>query len=87
MENAQYRLEMQGISKQFGGIRALHDVSLKVEPGEIHALVGENGAGKSTLIKILSGAYSRDTGTIRIDGKEVSITSPIDAIRDRKSVV
>ena len=79
MKNAQYRLEMQNISKWFGGIHALSDVSVQVEPGEIHALIGENGAGKSTLIKILSGAYTRDTGTICIDGKEASIATPLDA--------
>lgn len=62
-------LEMQGISKTFNGLRVLKNVSLKVYPGEIHALMGENGAGKSTLMKILSGAYQADDGgTIRIDG-------------------
>ena len=76
MENVQYRLEMQHISKRFGGIQALNDVSVQVAPGEIHALIGENGAGKSTLIKILSGAYTRDSGTICIDGKQVNISSP-----------
>ena len=79
MESVQYRLEMQHISKRFGGIQALDDVSVQVSPGEIHALVGENGAGKSTLIKILSGAYTRDSGTICIDGEEVSISSPLAA--------
>ncbi len=79
MENVQYRLEMQHISKRFGGIQALNDVSVQVAPGEIHALIGENGAGKSTLIKILSGAYTRDSGTICIDGKQVNISSPLDA--------
>lgn len=79
MGNAQYRLEMQNISKQFGGIRALNDVTVKVKPGEIHALIGENGAGKSTLIKILSGAYTRDSGTILIDGETANIVSPLDA--------
>ena len=67
----QYRLEMKNITKRFGGVKALTDVSLKVEPGEIHALIGENGAGKSTLMKILSGAYQRDSGQIFIDGREV----------------
>lgn len=79
MEQTQYRLEMQNISKQFGGIRALNDVTVRVKPGEIHSLIGENGAGKSTLIKILSGAYSKDAGTVCIDGKQVNITSPLDA--------
>ena len=72
----QYRLEMKNITKRFGGVKALTDVSLKVEPGEIHALIGENGAGKSTLMKILSGAYQRDSGQIFIDGREVKITNP-----------
>ena len=72
----QYRLEMKGITKHFGGVKALTDVSLSVEPGEIHALIGENGAGKSTLMKILSGAYQRDKGQIFIDGHEVKITNP-----------
>ena len=79
MENENYRLEMRGISKRFGGIRALEDVSVKIKPGEIHALIGENGAGKSTLIKILSGAYTRDQGEILIDGVDAGITSPMDA--------
>lgn len=76
MQNSEYRLEMRNITKHFGGVKALTDVSLKVEPGEIHALIGENGAGKSTLMKILSGAYVRDGGQIFIDGKEVKISDP-----------
>ena len=75
----QYRLEMKNITKHFGGVKALTDVSLRVEPGEIHALIGENGAGKSTLMKILSGAYQRDSGQIFIDGKEVKISTPKDS--------
>jgi len=71
-----YRVEMLGITKSFGGVRALNDVSFRVRPGEIHALVGENGAGKSTLMKILSGAYQKDAGRILIDGEPVEITSP-----------
>ncbi|HIJ70617.1 MAG TPA: sugar ABC transporter ATP-binding protein [Planctomycetes bacterium] len=73
---SEYRVEMTGIGKSFGGVNALKDVSFRVRPGRIHALVGENGAGKSTLMKILSGAYSKDAGWIKIDGKEVSIPNP-----------
>ena len=69
----EYRLEMKGITKRFGKVTALNDVSLQIRPGEIHALVGENGAGKSTLMKILSGAYTKDEGTIIVDGREVNI--------------
>ena len=75
----EYKLEMRGISKSFGGVHALSDVSLRVKPGEIHALLGENGAGKSTLMKILSGAYKRDSGEILIDGKPVKIDGPKDS--------
>jgi ribose transport system ATP-binding protein len=67
---------MRNISKSFGGVAALDNVSFRVLPGEIHALVGENGAGKSTLVKILSGAIQRDNGFIKIDGKKVQIKNP-----------
>jgi len=72
----QHRVQMTGISKSFGGVHALNDVSFEVRPGEIHALVGENGAGKSTLMKILSGAYQKDSGEIVIDGRPANISSP-----------
>jgi ribose transport system ATP-binding protein len=75
------RVELRNISKSFGGIVALKNVTLKVLPGEIHALVGENGAGKSTLMKILSGAYMKDTGQIFIDGIEVNIRNTHDSKR------
>jgi ribose transport system ATP-binding protein len=76
-------LEMRHISKTFGSMAALKDVSLSVERGEVHALMGENGAGKSTLMKILSGAYRADAGgSILIDGREVDIDGP-QAGRDR----
>lgn len=71
-----YRVEMNNITKSFTGVHALKDVSISVKPGEIHALIGENGAGKSTLMKILSGAYQKDTGKIKIDGKPVEILNP-----------
>ena len=73
---SEFAVEMRGISKHFGGIRALDHVSFSVRRGEVHALLGENGAGKSTLMKILSGAYRRDEGEIRVGGKEVEIGNP-----------
>ncbi len=69
-------LEMRNISKQYPGVRALDDVSLSVEVGEIHALLGENGAGKSTMMKILAGAQSKDSGEILLNGAPVQIDSP-----------
>ncbi|MDQ0471450.1 ATP-binding cassette domain-containing protein [Labrys wisconsinensis] len=72
-------LEMSHISKSFGAITALVDVSIKLRQGEVLALVGDNGAGKSTLIKILSGFHQPDTGTIVSRGREVRFGSPRDA--------
>lgn len=70
---------MRGINKSFPGVKALQNVDFSLNKGEIHALMGENGAGKSTLIKVLTGVYSKDGGTINLDGKVVSIHSPQDA--------
>ncbi|WP_316569167.1 sugar ABC transporter ATP-binding protein [Neobacillus sp. YIM B06451] len=75
-----YIVEMSNISKHFGGVKALTDVSMGIKKGEIHALIGENGAGKSTLMKILAGAYQKDEGQILIEGKEVKIASPKNAM-------
>ncbi len=72
-------LEMHGIVKTFPGVRALQNVDFFLNRGEIHALMGENGAGKSTLIKVLTGVYPKDGGTILLDGKTVAIHSPSDA--------
>ncbi|RIV26193.1 sugar ABC transporter ATP-binding protein [Alicyclobacillaceae bacterium I2511] len=72
-------LELQHITKSFFGNKALDDVTFTAYPGEIHALVGQNGAGKSTLMKILSGAYTADSGKVFVDDKEVLISSPKDA--------
>ena len=70
---------MLGISKTFPGVRALENVDLKLNAGEVHALLGENGAGKSTLIKVLTGALGADAGEIRLDGKPVHIHTTADA--------
>ena len=72
-------VELKNISISFGGIRAVDNVSLNVEAGQVVGLLGHNGAGKSTLIKILSGAYQKDSGEIWIDGKKADIRSPRDA--------
>lgn len=69
-------LRLSKINKSFPGVKALTDVDLVIRKGEVHALVGENGAGKSTLMKIISGAYRRDSGTIWLDGKVVEVVSP-----------
>ena len=74
-----YVIEMLGIRKEFPGIVANDDITLQVEEGEIHAILGENGAGKSTLMSILFGLYRADKGEIRVKGKTVSIKSPNDA--------
>src|ERR1700744_1206457 len=72
-------VEVVGASKRFGALRALSDVTIKVHPGTIHALLGENGAGKSTLVKGLVGYGLLDEGNIVANGKEVRIASPRDA--------
>ncbi len=69
----EYILEMDNITKEFPGVKALNDVSLKLKPGTVHALMGENGAGKSTLMKCLFGIYKQDKGTIKINGEIVDI--------------
>ncbi|MBR5371485.1 MAG: sugar ABC transporter ATP-binding protein [Oscillospiraceae bacterium] len=72
-------LQLSGIYKSFPGVKALQNVAFRLQKGEIHALMGENGAGKSTLIKVLTGVYSKDAGTISIEGKTVQIHSPQEA--------
>jgi rhamnose transport system ATP-binding protein len=69
-------LQLSRISKSFGAVRALNEVSFSLEPGEVHALLGENGAGKSTLIKVITGAHAPDDGLIEIDGHPVEALSP-----------
>jgi len=74
-------VEMRNISKAFGGVRAVDDVSVKLYPGEVVALLGHNGAGKSTLMKMLAGAYPIDTGEVFINGEKAQIRTPVDAQR------
>lgn len=72
-------VEMKNVSIAFGGVRAVDDVSISLEAGEVVGLLGHNGAGKSTLIKMLSGAYKMDSGEIWIEGKHATINSPRDS--------
>ncbi len=80
-------LEMKGICKAFPGVKALDEVSLTVRPGTVHALMGENGAGKSTLMKCLFGIYSKDSGTITLEGKEVNFKSSKEALENGVAMV
>ncbi|KAJ57037.1 ABC transporter ATP-binding protein [Actibacterium mucosum KCTC 23349] len=79
MTNQTPLVEMKNMSISFGGIRAVDDVSVDLQPGEVVGLLGHNGAGKSTLIKMLSGAYQGDAGEIYVNGERVEIHNPRDA--------
>ncbi|MFC3527881.1 sugar ABC transporter ATP-binding protein [Paracoccus mangrovi] len=81
------RLQMHGISKEFGGVAALRGAAFSARAGEVHALMGENGAGKSTLMKILAGAYDHEGGEIHIAGARVHVNSPHDALKQGVSVI
>src|ERR1700736_400123 len=74
-------LEVRGLSKSFGALRALENVDFTLRAGEIHALLGENGAGKSTLIKAITGVIACDAGTLRLDGAKITPRSAEEAIR------
>jgi len=84
---SKYSLQVKNISKTFPGVKALDNVSFDIKKGDLHALVGENGAGKSTLIKILSGVYTTDTGSIELNGKLVQVKTPLEAQQLGISVV
>lgn len=73
-------LEVKNITKRFGGLTAVDNMDMEVFPGEVVGLLGDNGAGKSTLIKVISGVYHADAGTIFFEGKEVRIDNPMDAL-------
>ena len=80
---AEAAIELIGINKSFGAVRANRDINLDIERGTIHGIVGENGAGKSTLMSILYGFYQADSGEIRVGGKPAAIKTPNDAIARR----
>ena len=72
-------LELENITKHFGAIHAVNDVSFKLEPGEVVGLMGDNGAGKSTLVKMIAGNFPPTSGALRLDGRDVHLSSPMDA--------
>jgi ABC-type sugar transport system ATPase subunit len=84
---AEYLIELEHVSKRFGGVQALQDVSVGIRPGEVHAVCGENGAGKSTLMKLLAGVHAPDSGELRLDGQAVRLSNPRDARRQGISIV
>lgn len=83
----EYILTMSHVSKSFPGVRALDDVTIRVRAGEVHGIVGENGAGKSTLMKILSGVYTKDSGTIVFGGERVDRTTPVESLNRGMSII
>ena len=87
MGQSGYVLEMHHISKAFPGVKALDDVTLQVEPGKVHALMGENGAGKSTLMKCLFGIYTPDSGKTLLEGREVRFQNSLDALQSGISMI
>ena len=78
---AEYLLEVSNVRKAFPGVLALDDVSFRLKRGHVHALMGENGAGKSTLMKIIAGIYTPDSGSFKLKGQEITLTSPLDALQ------
>jgi inositol transport system ATP-binding protein len=82
-----YLMEVDRVRKEFPGVLALDDVSFKLKRGTVHALMGENGAGKSTLMKIIAGIYQPDAGEIRLNGKQIQLNSPLDALENGVAMI
>ena len=80
-------LEARDVSKVFPGVRALDEINLQIYSGEIHSIIGENGAGKSTLMKIFSGVYQPDAGTVAVGGRPIAFKGVNDAIRHGISLI
>jgi len=80
--NSDFLLQVEGVRKEFPGVVALDDVSFRLKPGSVHALMGENGAGKSTLMKIIAGIYKPDSGSFHLRGKDIQLASPLDALEN-----
>ncbi|MGM0876073.1 MAG: sugar ABC transporter ATP-binding protein [Bacillota bacterium] len=83
----EYILELENITKEFPGVKALDNIQLKVRKGSVHALMGENGAGKSTLMKIIFGIYTPNHGTIKYKGKELNVSSTKEALKNGISMI
>lgn len=86
-DERQIILSIRNVSKSFPGVKALDDVSIDIVKGTVHGIVGENGAGKSTLMKILSGVYQKDSGTVIFDGELIENTSPIKSLQKGLSII
>ncbi len=86
-KNAENILIVENINKAFPGVKALNNVSITVNKGNVHAIVGENGAGKSTLMKILSGVYKKDSGTVTFDGEVIEETTPMESLKRGLSII
>ncbi len=87
MKNTKLILKITDISKSFPGVKALDHIDLEIGKGEVHALLGENGAGKSTLVKILVGAYKKDSGTLMFNGQNREFHAPAEAYKSGISVI
>ena len=87
MQTGEYILRMEGICKQFPGVKALDNAKLNLKKGSVHALMGENGAGKSTLMKCLFGVYREDAGEIYIDGEKINFENPSQALKNGVAMV